>query len=229
MGGDGTVGDVANGLIGSDVELGIIPVGTGNDIARSLGLPPSPEGALKSALQGEARKVDVGQDGETCFLSVLGIGFPADVAEFANNQTFWQGSAAFFFAVYHSVQKMRAFPVEIELDKLTIRERCSSIMIQNTRYTGGGLKIAPSAEMDDGYLDIVVVGDIGKMDFMFNFPRVYLGNHLSHKAFSAYRSRTVKIVSEVPLRKIFDGDIKGATPVDARILPGALSIVVQKS
>jgi diacylglycerol kinase family enzyme len=124
---------------------------------------------------------------------------------------------------------MKPNKVKIELDDREIVERCTSIMIQNTPYTGGGLLIAPEAKMDDGLLDVIVVGDIGRLDLMVNFPRVYWGSHLNHSCFSAYKSQKVKITSERPLRKIFDGDLKGTTPVDLTVRPNALKVVMEEN
>lgn len=183
MGGDGTIGEVANALIGTDVELAVISMGTGNDIARSLGLPLNDLSAsLIMAFEGEARPVDMGRERDRAFLSVLGLGFPAVVAAEANRFTWLKGPPAFFAAVYKAVHRLRAVPLVIELDDLTLDMECAAVMIQNTPYTGGGLLMAPGARVDDGLLDVVVVDDIGKKDLMVNFPKVYSGRHLEHRA-----------------------------------------------
>lgn len=228
LGGDGSIGEAANGLVGSDCELGIVPAGTGNDIARSLKIPLSPIRAMQVAVHGYSRKFDVGQDHDTCFFSVLGIGFPADVAEQANQMIWLKGSAAFFFGMYRTLIGMRKVPVQIELDDREFSLDCTSIMIQNTPYTGGGLLMAPDASMDDGLLDVILVGDIGKLDLMLNFPRIYWGGHLKHPKFAAFKSRNVKITSEIPLRKIFDGDLKGTTPADVAVHVRKLNVVVEE-
>ena len=117
MGGDGTISEVVNGLIGSDTELGIIPMGTGNDVARSLGIPRGRlEAALDLAVQGETRPIDVGRERDRHFISVLGVGFPAIVAEQANAFTRLHGSAAFFVAVYKGLHRLRPVPLKIRLD-----------------------------------------------------------------------------------------------------------------
>lgn len=226
MGGDGTIGEVANALIGTDVELAIVSMGTGNDVARSLGLPLNDLAAsLLMAFEGEARPVDMGRERERAFLSVLGLGFPAVVAAEANRFTWLKGPPAFFAAVYKAVHRLRAVPLVIELDELTLEMECAAVMIQNTPYTGGGLLMAPGARVDDGLLDVVVVDDIGKKDLMINFPKVYSGRHLQHPSFSLHRSSRVRITSVERLPKMFDGDLCGWTPVEAEVQRAALRVV----
>jgi diacylglycerol kinase (ATP) len=226
MGGDGTIGEVANALIGTDVELAIVSMGTGNDVARSLGLPLNDLAAsLLMAFEGEARPVDMGRERERAFLSVLGLGFPAVVAAEANRFTWLKGPPAFFAAVYKALYRLRAVPLVIELDDLTLEMECAAVMIQNTPYTGGGLLMAPGARVDDGLLDVVIVDDIGKRDLMINFPKVYSGRHLLHPSFSLYRSARVRITSAEPLPKMFDGDLCGWTPIEAEVQRAALRVV----
>jgi diacylglycerol kinase family enzyme len=140
-----------------------------------------------------------------------------------------KSSAAFFLGVYRTLASMKPVEVKIELDDQEIFEKCTSIMIHNTPYTGGGLLIAPDALMDDGLLDVIVVSDIGRVNLMFNFPRVYWGRHLSHTSFSAYKTSQIKITSEKPMPKIFDGDLLGTTPVDVKVQPKALNVVVKEN
>jgi diacylglycerol kinase (ATP) len=226
MGGDGTIGEVANALIGTDVELAILSMGTGNDVARSLGLPVNDLAAsLIMAFEGEARPVDMGRERDRAFLSVLGLGFPAVVAAEANRFTWLKGPPAFFAAVYKAVHRLRAVPLVIELDELTLEMECAAVMIQNTPYTGGGLLMAPGARVDDGLLDVVVVDDIGKKDLMINFPKVYSGRHFEHPSFSLHRSARVRIESVERLPKMFDGDLCGWTPVEAEVDCAALHVV----
>jgi diacylglycerol kinase (ATP) len=227
VGGDGTIAEVVNGIVESDTELGIASVGTGNDVARSLDLPVNDvEAALEIALGGEARPIDFGRERDRDFISVLGLGFPAIVADEANAATWLKGSAAFFVAVYKALHRLEAVPLEIELDDRTIERKCVAVMVQNTPYTGGGLHMAPEAELNDGLFDVVVVDDIGRFDLMVNFPKAYRGRHLEHPSFTAIRSRSVKIRTVTELPKMFDGDLCGTSPVEAEVVPGGVRIAV---
>lgn len=225
LGGDGTIGEVADALVGTATELAILSVGTGNDVARSLGLPLNDvEAALDVALDGRVIRMDVGKERDRHFVSVLGLGFPAVVAEQANH-TRLTGSTAFFVAVYRAMGRLEPVPLVIRLDDRTLEQECVAVMVQNTPFTGGGLHMAPDARVDDGLFDIVVVDRIGKLDLMVSFPRIYRGRHLEHARFAVYRSASVRIDAPMALPKMFDGDIKGCSPVEATVLPRALSVV----
>ncbi|MCZ6562068.1 MAG: diacylglycerol kinase family protein [Acidobacteriota bacterium] len=226
FGGDGTISEVVNATVNTGIELGIISVGTGNDLARSLDLPYNqPEEALEVVLTGGPIKVDVGWEQERCFISTLGLGFPAVIAQEVNKMKYLKGSPAFFIATYKAINHLRATPVKITLDDATLTVNCTSVLIQNTRFCGGGLLMAPAARMDDGLFDVVVVNDIGKVDLMLNFPKIYSGRHLEHPKFSLYRTRSVRIDTPINLSKMFDGDIYGQTPVNAKVLRGAATII----
>ncbi len=228
MGGDGTISEVADALAGSPTELAILSVGTGNDIARSLGLPCNHlEEALAIAQNGRGVSVDVGMAGERHFLSVLGVGFPAQVAAESNRLKWLRGHLAFMVAIYKALWKMKPIAMEIELDSQVLSLECTSVLVLNTPFTGGGLKFAPDAKVDDGLFDIVVVGAIGKLNLMANFPRVYTGSHLNHSSFSLFRSSFVGIRASEPTGKMLDGDVCGGTPVTARIVPRSLKVVVR--
>lgn len=226
LGGDGTISEVAQALAGSQTELAILSAGTGNDVARSLGLPLHDlDAALDVAFDGSVIEIDVGRERDRHFVSVLGLGFPAIVAEQAN-RTRLRGSTAFFVAVYRAMSRLEPVPMVIQLDDRTLEQECVAVMVQNTPFTGGGLHMAPGARVDDGLLDVVVVDGIGKLDLMVNFPRVYRGRHLDHPSFALHRTRSLRIDSLSPLPKMFDGDLWGRSPVEVTVVPRALRVVV---
>ncbi|MFN2383525.1 MAG: diacylglycerol kinase family protein [Gemmatimonadota bacterium] len=230
MGGDGTIAEVVNAIVGSDIELGVIAMGTGNDVARSLGLPINDlEAGLEVALTGASRPIDVGRERDRHFISVLGLGFPSVVAAATNTMTWLKGSPAFFVAVYQGLHRLRAIPMRITLDDRTIELDAVAVLVQNTPYTGGGLHMAPQAAVDDGVLDVVVVERIGRLSLMLNFPKAYWGRHFDHPSFAVYRSRTVRIETDESLPKMFDGDLCGSTPVEASVIPGGVRLVVGRA
>ncbi len=226
IGGDGTISEVVNSTAGSQTELAILSVGTGNDIARSLGLPYNDlEASLSVAQSGQVKKIDVGAAGDQHFVSVLGVGFPAQVAAESNRLKWLKGHLSFVVAIYKALWQMEPIPLEIEFDDMTLNLDCTSVLVLNTPFTGGGLRLVPGARVDDGLFDIVVIDAIGKLSLMSSLPRVYTGSHLDHPNFLLFRSSLVKIQSAVPMGKMFDGDVCGETPVQARVLPAALKVV----
>ncbi len=228
VGGDGTVGEVAEALRGTEATIGIVPVGTGNDLARSVGVPL---GNLREALavveRGHSAAVDVGVDGRRAFVSVLGLGFPAAVARRVNGFRRLRGAVAFTWGVYRELIRMRPFPVTIRLDDQPAFEtHATSVLVQNTPSTGGGMKTAPGAAVDDGYLDVVVVSDIGRAALMWHFPKVYRGRHLSHPSFQAYRCRNAALDCPRRVEKMGDGEDWGWSPVSVHVEPRTLNIFV---
>ncbi len=226
MGGDGTISEVLNGILPSPVALGLISIGTGNDTARSLGLPyNNTAAALEVILTGTPRSIDVGWTEDRCFISTLGLGFPAAVAAAANQLTWLRGGAAFFGSFCKALARLEAIPLILTIDGRSQELRCTSILILNTPYCGGGMLLAPEAKVDDGFFDVVIISDIGKLDLLLHFPLAYRGRHLKHRHFSVCKCRQIGVQSSFPVRKMIDGDICGEAPVNARVLPRATRVI----
>jgi diacylglycerol kinase (ATP) len=229
MGGDGTISDVADVLSDSDVTIGIIPAGTGNDIARSLGIIPGDIiEAFGRIVKGDTISFDVGLERVSGrrFVSFVGCGFPAIVAEEANRMKFMKGRAVFFLSLYKAVTKLKGIPLALTLDGQRNEMICTSIMIQNTPFTGGGLKVAPGAEINDGFLDVVVVGEIGRLELMRNFPKLYSGRHLDHPAFRLMKGKHITV--ELPENQLvsYDGETDRADRLEIEVKPGAIRLIV---
>lgn len=229
IGGDGTVNEVLNGIVGSEVELGIIPIGRGNDIARSLGLPlTSSEVALERALHGKPKRIDYVRAGDRYFLSMFGLGFPIDVMEEAERIRYLRGSAAFVAGVYRALARLRTIDVKLTLDDDTCEMKCTCVMIHNTPFIGGGLQMAPSARIDDGFLDVVTIGPMNRFEIMVHFPRVLWRRHLNHPAFRVRRAKEVRIEFEAMGKRLLDGDIidtESPNAIEMEINPGALKVM----
>lgn len=229
IGGDGTISDVADRLAGRDISLGIIPGGTGNDVARSIGITSDGiSQAFKKILTGDTIKVDIGYEhfSKRSFASFAGCGFPAIVAARANKMKVLKSRFVFFVSLYAVVRQMEDFPVTIDIDGDRREIICTSIMVQNTPYTGGGLKVAPGAVLDDGLLDVIIVGKIGTIELMKNFPKLYSGKHLSHPAFQVVQGRRIKI--DLPDKQMvsFDGETDFTDKLDIEINSKAVKLIV---
>ena len=229
IGGDGTISDVVNELADTSLPIGIIPAGTGNDVARSLGIVPGyPEKALSIIVKGDTIGFDAGHEkiSGRRFVSFAGCGFPALVAEEANRMRLLKGRAVFFVSLYKVVRKLKGLPIVLTVDGSREELIATSIMIQNTPYTGGGLKVAPGAEVDDGYFDVVVVSEIGITELMRNFPKLYTGTHLNHPAFRLIRGKQISV--EMPGNELvsFDGETAYADRLEIEVKPGAVRLIV---
>lgn len=230
VGGDGTVGEAVNGLAGTSTALGIVPLGTGNDLARNLGIPRSAEAAVACLATAERRRIDLGEESERRFGVIVGVGFAAEVMRQTNRRLGpARGSAAIFAAILETVAQLRPVPARLVLDGChAVEAPLTALFVMNTRTTGGGLRICPEAVPDDGLLDVCLMADIGRWDFLATLPKAYFGKHVGHPKVTFFRARTVSLEADRPLVKMFDGDLFGDAPLSARVLPGALDVLVPR-
>jgi diacylglycerol kinase (ATP) len=226
LGGDGTISEVISGLVGTESALGIISCGRGNDIARSLGVPTDTEQAVNTLLNGEKCRIDVGLEKDQVFADIAGVGFSAEVSSQANDMQKLKGSLAFLAATYKTLSRLKARQVRIELDNEVIETKVVSVTVSNMKYAGGGMVFAPNAIADDGLFDVCIVREIGKISLALTFPQMYKDAGPKHPALSRYRSSIVRIFSEDPMEKMFDGNINGKTPLEAEILAKAIDVIV---
>jgi diacylglycerol kinase (ATP) len=233
IGGDGLVHCAAQAAVGSRLVLGIVPRGTGNDVARGLSIPTNVAGAIGTALI-DAVPIDVlrvrsldGND-EHIVVSVCTLGFSGDVNERANRLRRPRGRFRYTAATMLELRGMRARPLSIELDDeppVAIDE--TLIAIANTAFFGGGMMIAPKADPTDGILDICSIGTVGRVELLRVFPRVFRGRHLTHRAVSTHRAQRVVIRQRDdgdPIAVWGDGEPIGHLPVEITVAAGALSI-----
>lgn len=227
IGGDGTMNEVLNGIMGTPASMGFVPLGTGNDLARSLGIPLDMKEAVTILAQGRTTAMDIGKDRDGYFGIILGLGFPSDVMHHVNTtKNIFRGSLAITASIIQVVNKLQPYPVHIELDDGKLDTTVMGIFILNTRFTGGGLQIAPDAKYDDGILDVVIMHQMSKLDFLSTLPKAYQGKHLSNPRCELFQTKTIKVTTAEPMRKLFDGNVFGSSPVDAQVMPEALKIWV---
>jgi YegS/Rv2252/BmrU family lipid kinase len=240
MGGDGTISEVADGILaaGGTSELGIIPRGTGGDFRRTLDLADDPGEASRRIRDTPARLVDAGRvsfvadDGslaERHFVNVVSFGFSSDVARRANTSSKRLGGrVAFLAATVRSLVSYDNADVLVSIDDQP--ERRLSVLLAavgNGRFFGGGMKICPEALLDDGLLDLVIVGNLGRAGVMANIHRIYSGMHLTMKEVQGTRVSRLKVApvdreAKIPLE--VDGETPGHLPASFELLRGALRV-----
>jgi diacylglycerol kinase (ATP) len=235
VGGDGTVQEIVNGLLRQPVgavELGIVPVGTGNDLARSLGLPGEPAQAWRAAMGRVTRPIDVaharnGAGTERWFASAGGIGFDAQVAAAMADRRGWQaGRAGYLLTTLAELRRFGNRRVEITLDGAAFSRVVLFVAIANGAYYGGGMHIAPGAKPDDGRLDICVVGDISRLTALRELPNLYRGTHMRNPSVSMHTARRIEIDGATLTRVHLDGEPFGGLPLGVSIAPSSLSVAV---
>jgi diacylglycerol kinase (ATP) len=233
IGGDGTVNEVANGVAGTDAELAVLPCGTGQDFGRTHGLPTRFDDAVQVALGGETRTIDLGrvelESGTSRFFANVGsAGMSGAVARRANSMTkAFGGRATFFYALTREFLAWQNTRVVVELEDGVRREGpMHDVIVANGNWHGGGMKLAPDARQDDGVFDVVLIGDVTKLDFLTTSPKLYSGRYLSHPRVELLRSSSVAISAAEPLPLEVDGEPIGATPARFEVVPSALRLRV---
>jgi YegS/Rv2252/BmrU family lipid kinase len=233
IGGDGTVNEVANGVAGTNAELAVLPCGTGQDFGRTHRIPSRFDDAVRVALGGATRTIDLGlvelDDGTSRFFANVGsAGMSGAVARRANSMTkTFGGRATFFYALTREFLAWQNTHVVVELADGVRREGpMHDVIVANGNWHGGGMKLAPDARQDDGAFDVVTIGDVNKLDFLTTAPKLYSGRYLSHPKVELLRSSTVSINSTEPLPLEVDGEPIGATPARFRVVPSALRLRV---
>ena len=238
VGGDGMVNLGTNLLVGTKVPLGIVPSGTGNDMARGLGIPHDNSEAaitaLVAALGKPARAIDAGRveytDDETgkrathWFACVLSAGFDAVVNERANNMEHPKGASRYLVALGLELLKLKPIDYRLVIDGKEIVTRAMLVSVGNNVSIGGGMKVTPDALVDDGLLDVLVVQPLSRLAFLRIFPRVFKGTHLSDPRVTVYRGKNVTIDSSTAVAYA-DGERIGPLPVQIEVVPRALRVL----
>jgi len=236
VGGDGTVNEIANGIAGLDVELAVIPRGTGWDFVRTYGIPRRFDGAVKVALGGRPREVDLGRaryrgwDGaerESWFANIASAGMSGAVAKRTNESSkALGGKISYLWATLTVFARWRNDEVRVTVDGERRSGRMHDVVVANGRYFGGGMMICPDAEPDDGLLDVLLIGDLSKRDLLLTLPKTYRGRHLPHPKAELLRGKAVEVDAAEPLPVELDGEQPGTTPVQFDVVPQALRLRV---
>lgn len=226
VGGDGTGREVAAGLIGSSTSFGLLPAGTGNDYCRSIGMGTDAAAALDRLLAASPRPVDAGLANGQTFINVAGIGLDAEVAAEVNRlPKYFGGTVPYVYALLKLLARFRPVPMRCVADGRTIEGKMLLIAIAIAPCYGGGMRIAPHAVIDDGRFDVVVAGDLGRLETLATFPRLYAGSHLSLPKVAWFRAREVAVDSAVPVAFHADGEPLGRLPARFTCQPRALSVL----
>jgi len=233
VGGDGMVNLGTNLVAGTDVPLGIVPSGTGNDMARSLGIPNADTDAairtLIAQLQLPPRTIDAGlihrsDGGQTWFACMVSAGFDAVVNERANRMTWPKGRIRYNIALLYELIGLKPITYTFDMDGVKSTSQAVMVSVGNGVSLGGGMLVTPDALVDDGLLDVLVVGKLGRLAFLRIFPRVFRGEHLSDPRVNVHRVKRVAI-SANDVAAYGDGERVGALPVEIEVVSGALKVL----
>ena len=238
VGGDGMVNLGTNLLAGTKVPLAIVPSGTGNDMARGLGIPhdntEAAIAALLAALDRPARAIDAGRmsylDPETgepttrWFASAVSAGFDSVVNERANRMTRPKGASRYTIALVLELFRLTPITYRLVLDGVELHTKALLVTVGNNVSIGGGMKVTPDALIDDGLLDVLVVRPLPRLSFVRIFPRVFKGTHVTDPRVTIHRVSTVRIESDTAVAYA-DGERLGPLPIEVTVVPRALRLL----
>jgi YegS/Rv2252/BmrU family lipid kinase len=224
--GDGLVGAIGGAMAGTDTPLGIVPGGRGNDLARVLGIPDDPAGAVAVLAAGESRRIDVGEANGKRFLGIVSVGFDSECNQLANEVRFLRSNLVYVYSLFRTLVGWKPARFTIGIGDERTRISGYSISVANNSTFGGGMRIAPSAELDDGLFDIVAIGEVGKLRFVGNLPKVFNGTHVDDDEVRVFRAPRLELTASRSFPVYADGEHLTDLPVTLRMLPRALSIIV---
>ena len=239
VGGDGTLNGVLNGFfehgrfLGQGVALGVLEIGTGADFAKTLGLPSETEDAINRLTRAQPRKIDVGRaiflslDGNQIaryFINILDFGVGGAVVERVNRTTKrFGGKISFLWAILVTLLRYQNKKIRYRLDEGEWKSGVlNNFIVANGRYFGGGLLPTPAAELDDGWFDVALFGDLGRWEAIANLPSLRAGTHLSNPHVQIVRARQIEAESDEVVFIDMDGDLVGQLPITISIMPGVL-------
>ncbi len=226
-GGDGTINEVASALAFGDIPLGIVPAGSGNGLARQLGVNMRPAEAIRLAIAAEPRRIDLGELGDRLFVNAAGIGFDAYVASRFNERSGRRGLMTYALITANALRTYEPPEYSITTPEGNVRVRAVLVTAANSAEFGNGACIAPGARVDDGLLDLVVIAERSRLQTLIGLPRLFNGTVKQVPGCSITRVTTATIESDRPMRFHVDGEaVTGGTILRLRIHPAALNVCV---
>ena len=230
LGGDGSVSCAANGLLGSSAALSVLPAGTGDDFAAAIGVGKL-DAAIRQLADPQIHAIDVVKvtAGTTVrhFVNVAGAGFDSEVNETANAMTVrLGGTGTYVAAVVKTLSRFVPARYEIAVDEDVFTVDAMLAVVGNGMTYGGGMKVLPSARVDDGMLDVCIVERLSKPAFLRAFPRVFTGSHTTHPKVRMLRGTRVTMEANRMIQLYADGERVGPLPAVLELLPGALDVVI---
>jgi YegS/Rv2252/BmrU family lipid kinase len=227
LSGDGLIGCAVGALRECPGSvLGILPGGRGNDTARALGIPPQIDAACAVIAGGAERDLDIGDVEGRSFIGIASLGFDSDANRIANAAPSRLGRLVYVYGAMRALAAWKPATFALRLDGEPLSTTGYSVAACNSGRYGGGMLLAPGASLDDGLLDIVMIGMQSKRTFLATLPKVFSGAHVHHPAVRVLRGRELHVDADRPFTVYADGDPIGDTPVTIRVVPHALRVLV---
>ncbi len=226
FGGDGLAAAIAGALKHSRGLLGVLPGGRGNDLARTLGIPLEPTAACAVLATGAVRDLDLGEVEGKTFIGIASCGFDSDANRIANETRVIRGNLVYLYGAAAALARWKPAAFDVELDGERRAFTGYSVALANSKFYGGGMMLAPDASMQDGLLDVVMIGHVTKARFLALLPTVFRGAHVNQRNVEIARAQRVEVRAERPFAMYADGDPLAKLPTTVRALPGAVKVIV---
>ncbi|MEN3011034.1 MAG: diacylglycerol kinase family protein [Candidatus Bipolaricaulaceae bacterium] len=226
-GGDGTVNEVAQALVGTKTALAVLPLGSGNDFARALGLPMALEKAVEVLARGRKRRVDVGEANGRYYLNALGMGIDGQIAHHYRRHRFLRGELGYLLATVFEVLRFRPFGVEVRAGEERFCGELLAVAAMNGPWAGGGFCLAPQARPDDGLLDLALLGHYPRLVRLMVLPKTRDGSYLRLARARLLRTAQVRVYADRPLFVHADGELfpERVAALEVVLFPHALSVL----
>ncbi|MBO9521048.1 MAG: diacylglycerol kinase [Nocardioidaceae bacterium] len=226
IGGDGMVHLAVQALAGSGTRLGVVPAGTGNDVARALDLPRKDAAAATDVvIAGKERVIDLARIGHKLYVTVLAAGFDAIVNERANQMTWPKGQMRYNLATLAELRTFSPIPYVLEVDGEQHRFEAMMVAVGNSSSFGGGMRIAEGASLDDGLLDVIAIAPMTKVELLRTFPKLFSGSHIGNPKVTRYVGKSVTVAAP-GITAYADGERMAALPLTVEVVPQALRVLV---
>jgi len=226
MSGDGLAGQIGGALARTGATMGLIPGGRGNDLARVLGIPSEIEEAADVLAAGNVRQIDVGEVNGSRFLCIASVGFDSDANRIANEAKVIRGNLVYAYAALRALVAWKPATFTLRFDGGEEHSfRGYAVAAANSKAFGGGMFIAPDADLEDGRFDVVMSGSVSKLRFLANLPKVFKGTHVEEDEIEVRRATTVEVSADRGFAVYADGEHLTDLPAELRILPKALGMI----
>lgn len=233
VGGDGTLNEIVNGIVGRDIIVSVIPTGTGNDFVKSAGLFTDHITATRNIFSSNTKLIDMGSvtyDGGTrYFIGVAGMGFDGLVSKTTCSVDKPKaGTIPYLLGILKHLAEYKSVEVTVTIDDVVLEQKVMFVDVANGKYVGCGMTIAPHAEVDDGLFDVIVIGNFGRIESLIRLPMLYRGTHLNNPRVGFVRGEHVELHSEEPLSIHVEGEYIGQTPATFDIHKKSLRVCAPK-
>ena len=229
VGGDGTVNEVASGLVGTDTVMGILPFGTGNDMVKVLGIPTEPREALNIILADRPRAMDAGYVNDKFFVNVSGFGFDVDVPlKHEKYKKRFKGMLPYLLGIVDALTHLRTLHLTLHDGERVWKKDALIVSVGNGAYIGGGMKATPFADPFDGLFEVSVVSSISRAKFLRLLPSFIKGEHTGLPEVEYFRTKELYVECPEECLINYDGELGSGMPVRYKIIPGAVKMLVQQ-